>query len=145
MLQLLRFVGIFGKRVQTGQQSDRSAFGDWAEFDSAIPEKRGQEMLANAERFLQSIGKIARGDSEETARGGAVDTPGIFAPRTLSFSRFSGHSICSMEIWNARIRASTEGSESNGPTELFSRNGADVHTLTSDGGRVYPRPPAGMV
>src|SRR5581483_9061782 len=65
------------------------------------------------------------------------------APKIGSFSRRSGHSICSIEAWNTRTRASTDGLGSNGPTALFWRKGAVDHALTSDAGRVNPRPPAG--
>src|SRR4051812_44427988 len=70
--------------------------------------------------------------------------PGTLSPRTGSLSRFSGHSICSMALLNERMRPSTEGSGSKAPMLLFSRNGAVDHTLMSEGGRVYPRPPAGI-
>src|SRR4051812_31806170 len=67
----------------------------------------------------------------------------VSLPKILSRSRFSGHSICSMESWKTRIRASTDGLTSKCPTELFWRNGAVDHALTSDAGRVNPRPPPG--
>ena len=62
--------------------------------------------------------------------------PCTLSPSTLSCSRFSGHSSCSMEASKARIRASTEGSGSNGPTVLFNRNGAVDQALISEGTRV---------
>ena len=71
--------------------------------------------------------------------------PGTLSPSILSFSRFSGQSIFSIESWNERMRASTDGLGSKFPTLLFNRNGAVDHTLMSEGGRVYPRPPAGIV
>ena len=43
----------------------------------------------------------------------------VSLPKILSFSRFSGQSICSMESWKTRIRASTDGLGSKWPTELF--------------------------
>ena len=43
------------------------------------------------------------------------------------------------------MRASTDGLGSNGPTLLFCRNGAVDQRLTSDAGRVNPRPPPGSV
>ena len=39
------------------------------------------------------------------------------------------------------IRDATDGLYSNGPTVLFWRNGAVDQRLTSDAGRMYPRPP----
>src|SRR5450755_2424089 len=70
--------------------------------------------------------------------------PTPLSPRTGSRSRFSGHSICSMDASNECMRPATEGSGSGGPTVLFRRNGAVDQTLISEGTRVYPRPPAGM-
>ena len=43
------------------------------------------------------------------------------------------------------MRASTDGLGLNGPTELFCRNGAVDQRLTSEAGRVNPRPPPGSV
>jgi hypothetical protein len=54
----------------------------------------------------------------------------------MSFSRFSGHNICSIDAWNDRILPSTDGLDSNGPTVLFNRKGAVDHRLTRDGGLV---------
>ena len=71
-------------------------------------------------------------------------TPGTLSPSTESFSRFSGHSIFSIESWNDRIRASTDGLGSNVPSALFRKKGAVDHRLMRDAGRVYPRPPPGM-
>src|SRR5262249_12327338 len=71
--------------------------------------------------------------------------PGTLSPSTLSRSRFSGHSSCSIEALKTRMRVSTDGSWSKGPRLLFSRNGAVDQTLISDGGRVWPRPPAGIL
>src|SRR5262247_3323914 len=62
---------------------------------------------------------------------------------SMSFFRFSGQRICSMESLKESIRASTEGSHLNFPTELLRRNGAVDHRLINDGGRVKPRPPPG--
>ena len=62
--------------------------------------------------------------------------PGTLVPSSLSYSRSSGQSSFSIESWNERIRASTEGLPSKWPTLLLSRNGAVDHTLTSEAGRV---------
>ena len=62
--------------------------------------------------------------------------PGTLRPNTKSNSRLSGHSICSIEALKTRIRASTDGSCSNGPTVLLRRNGAVDQRLISDGGLV---------
>ena len=50
-----------------------------------------------------------------------------------------------MDAWNTSMRASTDGLGLNGPTLLFCRNGAVDQRLTSDAGRVKPRPPPGSV
>src|SRR4030095_1838537 len=62
---------------------------------------------------------------------------------SASFFRLSGQSICSIESLKESIRASTEASHLNFPTELLRRNGAVDHKLINDGGRVKPRPPPG--
>src|SRR6266545_5690289 len=73
-------------------------------------------------------------------------TPGpVSFAKSGSFGRRSGHSICSIDASKTRIRASTDGLGSNGPTVLFCRNGAVDHALMSDAGRVNPRPPPGSV
>ena len=62
--------------------------------------------------------------------------PGTLSPSTGSLGRRSGQSSFSMESWNDRMRASTEGLHSNFPTLLFWRKGAVDQTLTSEAGRV---------
>jgi hypothetical protein len=62
--------------------------------------------------------------------------PGTLVPSTKSCSRFSGHSICSIEASNTFTRAATDGLLSNGPTLLLSRNGAVDQRPISDGTRV---------
>src|SRR5215813_4481653 len=71
--------------------------------------------------------------------------PTPLLPSLSSCVRFSGHNICSTLAWNTAIRAATEGFGSNGPTVLLSKKGAVDHRLISEGGLVYPRPPAGML
>ena len=63
-------------------------------------------------------------------------TPGTLSPSTGSRARFSGHSNCAIDASNTRMRAGTDGSCSNGPKLLLSRNGAVDHSPISDGGRV---------
>src|ERR1700730_18442421 len=55
--------------------------------------------------------------------------PGTLVPSNLSYSRSSGQSSFSIESWNERIRASTDGLLSKWPTLLLSRNGAVDQTL----------------
>src|ERR1043165_4294029 len=75
-----------------------------------------------------------------------MPTPGpVSFPKIGSLGRRSGQSICSIDASNTRMRASTDGLGSNGPTVLFWRNGAVDQALTSDAGRVNPRPPAGSL
>ena len=64
--------------------------------------------------------------------------PGSLAPSTESRSRFSGQSICSIEVSKTFMRAATAGlvSNSRGPTVLLSRKGAVDHRLISEGTRV---------
>jgi hypothetical protein len=62
--------------------------------------------------------------------------PPTLSPTIGSRSRFSGHSICSMELSKDFRRASTEGLDSKGPTVLLRRNGAVDQMLISEGTRV---------
>src|SRR5580698_5361650 len=70
--------------------------------------------------------------------------PGTRLPSNVSCSRVSGHNIWRMDDSNERMRASTDGLWSKGPTLLFKRYGAVDHNAMSEGTRVYPRPPAGI-
>src|SRR5262249_53748907 len=65
--------------------------------------------------------------------------------RFPSWGRFSGHSNSSIAPLNEFIRCSTDGSSSNVPIRLLMRKGALAHSLTSDGTRVNPTPPPGIL
>src|SRR5262245_49949847 len=86
-----------------------------------------------------------------------ISPTSLLLPSTSSRARFSGHSICSMLSLNTAIRVATEGfsvyglgyglgyGPGCGPSSLLSRKGAVDHRLMSEGGRVYPRPPASIL